>query len=261
MKTLFVITTPIGNLEDITIRAKNVLSSIDILFCEDTRVTAKLLQLLNIKKPKLISINKHTEYNKINSEYFANIITEYDKIGLVSDAGVPGLSDPGMILVHYAHKNKIKVIPIAGISALNTIISVSGIEASEFLFLGFLPHTKSRKIKVLERAFSRSSVIIFYESPLRIQDTVSVLKSLNLEIKIVIGRELTKLHEELIVSDLSKLDENKLSKKGEYSIIAQTKTLFQNNNKKEQSIQKSLAEYLDISTKDAYKILVNLKNK
>lgn len=259
MQTLFVITTPIGNLDDITIRAKETLNKLDVLFCEDTRVTSKLLALLNIKKPKLISINKFSEYDKVKSDSFTKLIAPFSNIGLVSDAGVPGLSDPGMILVNYAHKNKIKVVPISGISALNTLISISGIETKEFLFIGFLPHTKSKKQKTLENALSKSLSIIFYESPLRIQETIKILKSLNLDIEIVIGRELTKLHEQIIYSKLDVLEESSLKKKGEYAVLIQTKTLLSPQKEESQSIQKELAHYLGIPSKEAYKIIVNLK--
>ncbi|MEC7881043.1 MAG: 16S rRNA (cytidine(1402)-2'-O)-methyltransferase, partial [Chloroflexota bacterium] len=173
MGELYIVPTPIGNLEDITIRAKRVLSEVDIILCEDTRRTIKLLNYLNIKT-KLISFNEHNEEKKIS-----NIIDQIDNrsIALVSDAGTPTISDPGSKLIRSLIKNKKKVIPLPGASSLLTAYSAAGLNKSDFVFHGFPPR-KNQEIRLLLTELNNiNKDIIFFESPLRVEKFLQILRS------------------------------------------------------------------------------------
>lgn len=204
MSTLYIIATPIGNLEDITLRAIRVLGEVDAILCEDTRVTAKLLQKYEIKKP-LISYHAHSKLAK--SEKIFALLEEGKNLALVSDAGTPCISDPGVMLVAEVRgkfKEEVKIIPIPGPSALVSALSASGLPSSEFLFLGFLPHKKGRETLFKEIAESERTVA-FYESPHRIVKTLQSLQKFAPEKKVVIARELTKIYEEFISGTATEL--------------------------------------------------------
>jgi 16S rRNA (cytidine1402-2'-O)-methyltransferase len=223
MAKLYVIGTPIGNLEDITLRAIRVLGEIDFVLCEDTRETAKLLQKYNIQKP-LISYNSHSTEGK--SEKILALLGEGKKLALVSDAGTPGISDPGCLIVKEVREkfgNSVEIIAVPGPSALVSALSVSGMPTSDFLFLGFLPHKKGRETLFKEIAESERTVV-FYESPHRILKTLESLKNhLNSERKIMIARELTKIFEETVSGSAEKLLEfftkNSDKIRGEFVVI------------------------------------------
>lgn len=204
MSTLYIIATPIGNLEDITLRAIRVLGEVDAILCEDTRVTAKLLQKYEIKKP-LISYHAHSKLAKTD-KIFA-LLEEGKNLALVSDAGTPCISDPGVMLVaevRERYKDEVKIIPIPGPSALISALSASGLPSSEFLFLGFLPHKKGRETLFKEIAESKRTVA-FYESPHRILKTLASLEKFAPKKKIVVARELTKIYEEFLGGTASEL--------------------------------------------------------
>lgn len=204
MPTLFIIATPIGNLEDITLRAIRTLGEVDVILCEDTRVTAKLLQKYEIKK-SLISYHSHSKLAK--TEKIFALFKEGKNLALVSDAGTPCISDPGVMLVAEVRERfggEVMIIPIPGPSALVSALSASGLSSSEFLFLGFLPHKKGRETLFKEIAESKRT-IAFYESPHRILKTLHSLEKFAPEKKIVIARELTKIYEEFIFGTASKL--------------------------------------------------------
>lgn len=207
MSTFYVIATPIGNLEDITLRAIRVLGEVDAILCEDTRVTAKLLQKYDIKKP-LISYHAHSKLAKTD-KIFA-LLEEGKSLALVSDAGTPCISDPGVMLVAEIRERTsrsnlaIQIIPIPGPSALISALSASGLPSSEFIFLGFLPHKKGRETLFKEIAEAKRTVA-FYESPHRILKTLASLEKFAPEKKIVIARELTKIYEEFIPGTASEL--------------------------------------------------------
>ena len=190
MGNLYIVATPIGNLKDITLRALEVLKSVEIILAEDTRVTRKLLSHYGVHKPVLRYLHGK------NYECFQNI-------ALVTDAGTPGISDPGLKLVRDLSRDGFKIIPIPGASALSAIISASDIEISKFLFLGFPPHKKGRKTFFKKVAASDVPVILF-ESPHRILKTLKELYEAAGERKINVGRELTKIHEEIFRGTLSK---------------------------------------------------------
>ena len=214
MGTLYVVATPIGNLEDITFRALRILKEVDLIACEDTRHTGILLQHYHIDKP-LISFHQHSKLQKI--ELIKSELKNGKNIALVSDAGTPGISDPGGVLIAEALKSKIKVESIPGPSALTSIISIAGIRANQFLFLGFLPKKKGRqtlfnKIKELEYP------IVFYESPFRIKKTLTDIETYLGDREVIIGRELTKKFEEILRGKISEIKE-KVRPQGEFSII------------------------------------------
>jgi 16S rRNA (cytidine1402-2'-O)-methyltransferase len=208
MSTLYVIATPIGNLEDITLRAIRVLDEVDAILCEDTRVTTKLLQkyaIVKDRKKPLISYNAHSTLAKME-KIFA-FLEEGKNLALVSDAGTPCISDPGVqLLVEVREKfgEEVKIIPVPGPSALVSALSASGLPSSEFLFLGFLPHKKGRETLFKEIAESKRTVA-FYESPHRILKTLVSLEKFAPEKRVVIAREMTKIYEEFISGTATEL--------------------------------------------------------
>ncbi|MEG8947168.1 16S rRNA (cytidine(1402)-2'-O)-methyltransferase [Rosettibacter firmus] len=190
---IYIVATPIGNLEDITLRALNILRNVDFIICEDTRVTKILLDHYNIHK-KLIVANAFNEANQINK-----IITEIKSgksCALVSDAGTPLISDPGTKLINEAIKNNISIIPVPGPSALIAALSISGFPSSSFVFEGFLPQKKGRQKKLMELA-EEERTIVLYESTYRIVKLLEEIKQYMPLRKIAVARELTKKFEEV----------------------------------------------------------------
>lgn len=225
MGTLYVVATPIGNLNDMTKRAIETLKEVDIILCEDTRTSMKLLNNFNIKN-KLMSYHKYNEQEQTKN--IIKLLKQDKNIAIITDAGTPCISDPGYILVKEARENNITVIPIGGISALITALSASGIETDKFTFQGFFPRETKEKTKLLEELNKTTiKVHIFYESPKRIIKTLEYLKN-NLEIeKISIFKELTKLHEKNYYGSLeevlNKLQNEEKTNQGEYTFIIKTK--------------------------------------
>lgn len=215
---LYIVATPIGNLKDITFRAVETLKEVDLIVCEDTRQTKKLLNHYEIKKP-VLSFHQHSSDKK--SEDLMNRIEKGESIAYVSDAGTPNVSDPGGKLVELAFKKGIKTIPIPGPSALTTLISVSGIKMDEFCFIGFIPHKKGRQ--TIYREIKESKVpIVFYESCHRIKKTLSALSEIIPEREIIIGRELTKMFETIYRGEMNIVNQEfeKMEKvKGEIVVI------------------------------------------
>ncbi|MDD3012245.1 MAG: 16S rRNA (cytidine(1402)-2'-O)-methyltransferase [Candidatus Gastranaerophilales bacterium] len=189
---LYICPTPIGNLEDITLRVLRVLKEVDLIACEDTRVTQKLLNHYNIST-KLTSYHKFSEKQK--SEYLINLLLEGKSIALVSDAGTPVISDPGFELVKQAHKNNIKVEPLPGASAVMTAFSASGLDSPYFTFVGFLPRSRKEKETLVSKY--KEVNIIFFEAPTRFVKTLEELKEILGNVNLVVTRELTKIYEEI----------------------------------------------------------------
>ena len=224
MANLYIVATPIGNLEDISLRALRVLREVDLILCEDTRVTKKLLDRYQIKKP-LLSYHQHSKLQKL--DYIISLLKEGKNLALVSDSGTPGVSDPGNKLVEKVVEvlsDKVKIIPIPGPSALTCAASVSGFSMDKFLFFGFLPKKKKRK-EVLKEILRSKYPVIFYESPYRIIKTLKELnleaETSNLEPKVVVCRELTKKFETIyrgkIEEVIEKIEKNQI--KGEFVVI------------------------------------------
>ena len=278
MGTLYVVATPIGNLNDMTKRAIETLKELYIILCEDTRTSMKLLNNFNIKN-KLMSYHKYNEQEQTKN--IIKLLKQDKNIAIITDAGTPCISDPGYILVKEARENNITVIPIGGISALITALSASGIETDKFTFQGFFPRETKEKTKLLEELNKTTiKVHIFYESPKRIIKTLEYLKN-NLDIeKISIFKELTKLHEKNYYGSLeevlNKLQNEEKTNQGEYTFIIKTKQKQEKEQNislealiidkliKEQKTIKEIVEILNkenknISKKDLYNASLNLK--
>lgn len=216
MSKLYLVATPIGNLDDITLRAINVLKEVDIIAAEDTRHTLKLLNHLNIKKP-LISYYKETE--KIKSELLIEKLLEGNNIALVSDAGTPAISDPGEEIVKEAIKNGIDIVPVPGPCALINALICSGFNTKEFLFLGFLSSNKKEKKEKLLEIKNENKTIIFYEAPHKIKNTLEMIYEILGDRKVVLAREMTKIHEEFIRGRIRDIINNDMEPRGEYVIL------------------------------------------
>ena len=198
--TLYVLATPIGNLGDLTFRAVKCMKEVDLIACEDTRRTAKLLNHLGIKKP-LISCFEHNELTRI--EELLGRISAGDDVALVSDAGTPTISDPGFALVRAARERGIRVCPIPGPSAVVAALSVSGLPTDEFLFAGFLPRTGSARRTRLQGLKAHRATLVFYESPHRVVESLADMIAVLGDREAFLAREVTKLHEELKAGLLS----------------------------------------------------------
>ncbi|MDP1884486.1 MAG: 16S rRNA (cytidine(1402)-2'-O)-methyltransferase [Candidatus Moranbacteria bacterium] len=223
---LYIVATPIGNLEDITFRAVRVLGSVDLVVCEDTRVTRRLLDHYGIKTQAVSfyrNLKKGGAVKPVPKLDF--LISEMEagkNLALVTDAGTPGISDPGNQLVAAAVAERIPVIPVPGVSAVTTLASVSGIDLGEFVFLGFPPHKKGRET-FFKKVVEFSLPVIYYESPHRVLKNLELLQKLESEKRIILGRELTKMFEEIVRGSVSEVmgyfQQNPGKVKGEFVII------------------------------------------
>lgn len=224
MSTLYVIGTPIGNLEDITLRALRILKEVDVILCEDTRTTQNLLKHYQITNKKLSAYND--QKSGISAGKAIEWLEEELNLALVTDAGTPGISDPGSMLVKAIREKlpEVKIESVPGPSALTSALSISGLLINDFVFLGFLPHKKGRETLFKEIASSERAMI-FYESPHRILKTLESLQKFSPDKKITIVKELTKIHEEVISGTASKileyLDKNKDKVRGEFVVIVE----------------------------------------
>ena len=216
---LSVVATPIGNLEDMTHRAIRVLSEVDYILCEDTRVTGKLTQHYGIET-RLKRYDAHTS-ESIHNEIIADL-TAGKNIALVSDAGTPGVSDPGVLLIKLCRENNILIESIPGPSAVTAAFSIAGIPGNQFSFLGFVPQKKGRQT-FFESLSAYSHPVIFFESTHRIMKTLDALSLNNPDSTLYVGRELTKMHEEMIVGSPEsikiELEAEPVRQKGEFVLI------------------------------------------
>lgn len=214
---LYIVSTPIGNLGDITLRAIETLKSVDFIACEDTRVTCILLNQLQIKK-EMVSLNAASE--KFKAQHVMQRIIDGESCALVSDAGTPGISDPGTRLTKLAIKENIEVISVPGVTALIPALSLSGFPTDSFVFFGFLPNKKGRQ-KELKQLTEEDRTVVLYESTYRIKKLIEELNQLMPERQIVICRELTKKFEEVIRGTVQSINErlDKLTLKGEFVVV------------------------------------------
>ena len=214
---IYLVATPIGNLEDITLRAINCLKEVDIIACEDTRHTLKLLNHLKIKK-KLISYHRHNENFK--TSMLMDLLLEEKNIALVSDAGTPAICDPGEEIIKEAIKNNIEIIPIPGACALINALIASGMNTMEFAFYGFLPLNKKNRQDKLEHIKNETKTVIIYEAPHKL---ISTLKDIQIirgnDTNIVLAKELTKIHEKFIRGNIKEIIDDLNEVKGEFIII------------------------------------------
>ena len=227
---IYLVATPIGNLDDITLRAIKILNEVDLIAAEDTRHTLKLLNHLNIKKP-LISYHRHNEDVKV--DLLIEKIEEGKNIAIVSDAGTPGICDPGEEIVKEAIKKDIEIIPIPGACAAINALVVSGLDTNEFVFYGFLSINKKIRQEKLNQIKNENKTIILYEAPHKILKTLENLKDIVEDRKIVIAREITKIHEEFIRGSINEIIDNYKEPKGEHIILIEGNKNIKNDNEEE----------------------------
>jgi len=224
MSTLYLLSSPIGNLEDVSARFLRHLGETEYLLVEDVHKALTLLQglskrysTLDISKKKLIPYRRENEYMKVGE--VVGILDEGKNVALLTDAGVPAVSDPGSILVSSLKRSGHTIEIVPGPSALTAALAVCGFDAGVVSFIAFLPKKENDIRRLLEKVLNdalRNQLLVFFESPKRIRETVAILKKMTPESTLFLGRELTKINEELLWSKLKELDEQTLSEKGEY---------------------------------------------
>lgn len=223
MGTLYVVATPIGNLEDITLRALRVLKEVDLIACEDTRQTQKLLNRYNIKK-RLVS---YFEYNKLKrGEELLRAVEDGQNVALVSDAGTPTVSDPGFNLVRDATIRGISVVPIPGPSAVVAALSAAGLPTDQFHFVGFLPQREGKRRRLLESLQDEPATLVLYESPFRVRKTLELAREVLGDRRAVLAHELTKIHEGFFRGRLSELWDKieEIPARGEWVLVLAAST-------------------------------------
>ena len=271
---LYCVATPIGNMGDITLRAIETLKQSDLILCEDTRVSKKILQKFEINK-KIISNHKFNE-NK-NLEKVLELLKNRKIISLISDAGTPAVSDPGRILIKECVKNGIDIFPIPGASAVSTAISISGF-SDNFYFCGFLPEKQNQVKKLFKDLSSLNGSIVFFISPNKLNKKINEIKEFFLNRDILICREITKYHEEYIRTPIKELSNLNFSRKGEITVVISElkkenlsfKELEESDKKKIKKLIKNMSikdiikkvsEDRDISKKLIYKYCLEIKNE
>lgn len=256
MSKLFVCPTPLGNLEDITLRTCRVLKEVDIVAAEDTRHTLRLLNHLHLKK-SLISLHEHNEYNK--SQELLHLIKEGKSVALVSDAGMPGISDPGEILIRKAIDQEIPVEVLPGGTAFATALIGSGLPAGKFIFWGFLDRRNKERKKELTKLKYIAQTMLFYESPHRISKTLQDMYEVLGNRRIVVARELTKKFEEYIRTTLSELIEKKVEFRlqGELVLVVEGSQELPPEEQEKKPLEDALEELMNggVSLKEAAKQL------
>ncbi len=224
-KGLYLIPTPIGNLGDITFRAIEMLKSSDLILCEDTRISKKLLDKFQIKT-KLISNHKFNEVKNLSK--IINLLKKDKIVSIISDAGTPGISDPGAVLINECLKENIDVIPLPGPSAVTTAMSISGFD-DKYLFYGFFPEKKKKIEEKLKFLSDYNFCLVFFISPKKINKIIPYIKKYFTDRKILICREISKFYEEYIRSSVKKLELFKNEPKGELTIVISEKKLYKKN--------------------------------
>ncbi len=238
---LYVVATPIGNLKDITLRAIETLKNVDLIAAEDTRHTLKLLNHLEISKP-LISYHRHNE--DIKTEQLIGELQKGKDIALVSDAGTPGICDPGEVIIKECIENKIEIVPIPGACALINALITSGINTGEFTFYGFLPLNKKTRKEKLEEIKESEKTILLYEAPHKLITTLKDLEEILEDRQVVLARELTKIHEQWIRGTITDIINQAENLKGEIVLIIEgNKKIDKKENKKEKFQEMTLEEH------------------
>ncbi len=232
MSTLYIVATPIGNLEDVTLRALRVLKEVDVILCEDTRVTQKLLVKYEIEAKQLATYNE--QESGVTAGKIIGWLEEGKSVALVSDAGTPGISDPGAVLVEKIRTHlktstsdvEVEIEAVPGPSALTAALSIAGVPVHDFVFLGFLPHKKGRETLFKEIAESERTMV-FYESPHRILKALDSLQKFAPNKKVTIARELTKIHEQIVSGSAEELlkyfETNPDKVRGEFVVIVSSR--------------------------------------
>ncbi len=238
---LYLVATPIGNLDDITIRALNVLKEVDLIAAEDTRHTLGLLNHFEISKP-LISYYKEIENTK-SDVLLDKIIKENQNVALVSDAGTPGISDPGEVIVKKAIEKGIEVIPIPGACAMINALITSGLSTREFTFVGFLSANAKERKEKLEELKYESRTLVFYEAPHKLKESLKSMQEILGNRKVVLAREITKIHEEFIRGELSTISEEIGDTRGEYVVLVEGSIITKKDKELEDLNNLSLEEH------------------
>ncbi len=238
--TLYIVATPIGNLEDITLRAIKVLKEVDLIAAEDTRHTLKLLNHLEISKP-LMSYHRHNE--SVKTDILIKELKQGKQIALVSDAGTPGICDPGEEVIKKCIGEEIPIVPIPGACAMINALICSGLATKEFVFIGFLPLNKKNRKEKLEEIKNTTKTMILYEAPHKLETTLKDLKEIIGNRKIVLARELTKIHEEYIRENIDVLIEKAKELKGEFVLIIEGAEKKEENDLLKLSLQEHYAYY------------------
>ena len=249
--SLYIVSTPIGNLDDITLRAIEVLKNSDIIICEDTRHSIKLLNHLKIKK-KMVSYHKFNE--KKQTKEVIKLINEGKILSLISDAGTPLLSDPGRLLLSECIKSKINIVPIPGASSITTAMSISGF-SDKFLFYGFLPKTENELNKVLKNLSNNSFSIVFFIPAIKVNFYLKSFKNHFSGRKIMIAREITKIHESFYREDVDNLKMFKNPLKGELTVVI-SEYNYKNENLDFENVKIKAKKYLKkYSLKDTVELI------
>ncbi len=217
MNNFFLVSTPIGNLEDITLRAIRILKEVDIIAAEDTRVARKLLNHYSISGKRIIVYNDHNK--KSSSMKIVKFLEENRSVALITDAGTPCISDPGYYIVNCVLNEGGNVISIPGPSSLTASLSVSGMPTDAFTFYGFLPRKKGARKKKLTLCMEKKETAVFFESPFRIDATLEMIASIDNERKIAVCREMTKIYEECLRGNATEILSNKWKRKGEIVLL------------------------------------------
>ncbi len=220
MSVLYVIATPIGNLEDISLRALRLLQEVKLIAAEDTRTTRHLLSAHDIKTP-LTSYHEHSKRAKL--DYLLNYL-ERENLALVSEAGMPGLSDPGYDLIVAAIERGVSVVPIPGASAVVTALAVSGLPTDQFLYVGFFPRRKGQRQRILSSITEERRTIVAFETPHRLSETLEDIEAILGDRRISVCRELTKVHEEIFRGRVSQAREHFIEPRGEFTLVVEGKT-------------------------------------
>ena len=251
VKSLYIVSTPIGNLDDITLRGIEVLKKSDIILCEDTRHSLKLLNHLKIKK-KLISYHKFNEKKEL--EKIIKYLNEGKILSLISDAGTPLLSDPGRLLIQKCIEHNIKVVPIPGVSSITTSMSISGFK-DQFLFYGFLPKTERELEKILSSLCQLSFSQVFFVPAIKINFYLKKIKNFYAGRKLLIAKEITKLHEYFYREDIDKINMFKTPIKGELTVVISEKNIKDKFFDEKKIIKKAKLYLQKYSLKDVVELL------
>ena len=244
---IYLVATPIGNLSDISMRAIETLKNVDIIACEDTRNTIRLLNHFEIKR----HLTSYHEYNKIDKAYeLCEKVKEGNNIAFVSDAGMPAISDPGYELVDIAYKEGLEVTVVPGASAVVSALAISGISSRRFAFEGFLPADKNEKKEILTELSQESRTLILYEAPHRLLKTLKELFDYMGDRNIAIVREITKLHEEVLRGKLADIiadyESEKIAIRGEYVLVIEGKSLLEKREERQKSFEEiSIREHYE----------------
>jgi len=220
MPILYVVATPIGNLDDISLRALRVLSEVKLIAAEDTRKTRRLLNAYNVETP-LTSYHEHSKRAKV--DYLLSCL-ENEDLALVSEAGMPGLSDPGYDLIVAAVERGISVVPVPGPSAVITALAVSGLPTDQFVYVGFFPRRKGQRQRLLRSISDEPRTIVAFETPHRLKESLTDIEEILGDRRVSVCRELTKVHEEIFRGRVSQAREHFTEPRGEFSLVIEGKT-------------------------------------